>query len=77
MKITVLITTMHQTDLSKFRLMNLQTDVIIANLTDRFGYYMESPLLERNESGAYNFEIMKKFFGNVFRSARCFQKKWS
>lgn len=35
MKIAVLVTTMHQTDASKFRLMNLQTDAVIANQTDR------------------------------------------
>lgn len=34
MKITVLVTTMHQTDLSKYREMNLQTDAVLANQAD-------------------------------------------
>lgn len=35
MKITVLVTTMHQIDLSKYKSMNLQTDAVIANQADR------------------------------------------
>lgn len=34
MKLEVLVTTMHQTDLSKYKSMNLQTDAIIANQAD-------------------------------------------
>lgn len=35
MKIEVLVTTMHQTDISKYTEMNLQTDAVIANQADR------------------------------------------
>lgn len=34
-KLQVLVTTMHQTDLSKYTQMNLQTDAVIANQSDR------------------------------------------
>ena len=37
-KVEVLVTTMHQSDLQKFTQMNLQTDAVIANQTDRNGY---------------------------------------
>lgn len=35
MKLQVLVTTMHQTDFSKYTQMNLQTDAVFANQTDR------------------------------------------
>ena len=35
MKTEVLVTTMHQSDLSKYKAMNLQTDAVIANQTDK------------------------------------------
>ena len=35
MKIEVLVTTMHQSDISKYTEMNLQTDVVLANQADR------------------------------------------
>ena len=38
MKLQVLVTTMHQSDFSKFTQMNLQTDAVIANQTDRNEY---------------------------------------
>ena len=38
MKIEVLVTTMHQTDISKYCEMNLQTDAIIANQADFCGF---------------------------------------
>lgn len=38
MKIEVLVTTMHQTDISKYREMNLQTDAMIANQADFCGF---------------------------------------
>ncbi len=41
MGIEVLATTMHQTDLSKYKEMNLQTDAVLANQTDCFGYQEE------------------------------------
>lgn len=41
MKLEVLVTTMHQTDLSKYKSMNLQTDAIIANQADRNEYCEE------------------------------------
>lgn len=41
MGIEVLVTTMHQTDLSKYKEMNLQTDAVLANQTDYFGYQEE------------------------------------
>ncbi len=41
MKITILVTTMHQIDLSKYKSMNLQTDAVIANQADRNDYCEE------------------------------------
>ena len=38
MKLEILVTTMHQSDFSKFSQMNLQTDAVIANQTDRNEY---------------------------------------
>ena len=38
MKIEVLVTTMHQKDISKYNKMNLQTDAVIANQADFCGY---------------------------------------
>lgn len=38
MKLEVLVTTMHQSDFGKFTQMNLQTDAVIANQTDRNEY---------------------------------------
>ena len=35
MKLEVLVTTMHQKDISKYISMNLQTDAVIANQADR------------------------------------------
>lgn len=40
-KLQVLVTTMHQSDLSKYRLMNLQTDAVIANQADHNGFVEE------------------------------------
>ena len=40
-KLEVLVTTMHQTDASKYIQMNLQTDVVIANQCDMDEYYSE------------------------------------
>lgn len=37
-KVQVLVTTMHQTDISKFHDMNLQTDAVIANQADSDGF---------------------------------------
>lgn len=37
-RIQVLITTMHETDLSKFQVMNIRSNAIIANQADRFDY---------------------------------------
>ena len=37
-KIEVLVTTMHQSDITKYHEMNLQTDAVIANQADRCGY---------------------------------------
>lgn len=41
-KIVVLVTTMYQTDLSKYREMNLHTDAVIANQTDRNEIFEET-----------------------------------
>lgn len=41
-KLQVLVTTMHQTDLSKYSQMNLQTDAVIANQADRHELLNES-----------------------------------
>ncbi len=41
-KLQVLVTTMHQTDLSKYSQMNLQTDAVIANQADRNEILAES-----------------------------------
>lgn len=41
MKLEVLVTTMYQNDTAKYREMNLQTDVVIANQTDRNEYLVE------------------------------------
>ena len=38
MKVEVLVTTMHQSDFSKYSQMNLQTDAVLANQTDKNGY---------------------------------------
>lgn len=38
MKLQVLVTTMHQSDFSKYKQMNLQTDAVIANQTDKNEY---------------------------------------
>jgi len=40
-KLQVLVTTMHQTDTSKYEQMNLQTDAVIANQCDKNGYLCE------------------------------------
>ena len=37
-KLEVLVTTMHQSDFSKFYQMNLQTNAVIANQTDKNEY---------------------------------------
>lgn len=40
-KIQILITTMHETDLSKFQTMNVRSDALIANQANSFGYIRE------------------------------------
>lgn len=41
MGIEVLVTTMHQTNIRKYKEMNLQTDAVLANQSDCFGYHEE------------------------------------
>ena len=41
MNLEVLITTMHQTDFRKYKEMNLQTDAVLANQADFYGYQEE------------------------------------
>jgi len=40
-KVEVLVATMHQKDLSKYKEMNIQTDAVFANQDDRYEYYEE------------------------------------
>lgn len=44
MKLEVLVTTMHQSDFSKFSQMNLQTDAVLANQTDK-NEYIETTII--------------------------------
>lgn len=41
-KVELLIATMHQSDLSKYREMNIQTDAVFANQADRYEYFEEN-----------------------------------
>lgn len=41
MKVEVLCVTMHQTDLSKYKKMNIQTDIVFTNQADRHEYFEE------------------------------------
>ena len=40
-KVQILVATMHQTDLSKYYSMNIQTDMLIANQSDKYSYMKE------------------------------------
>ena len=42
MKVEVLVATMHQSDLNKYHEMNLNTDAVFANQSDKEAYYSES-----------------------------------